>query len=238
VTERSREPARKRRPLWLKPLRVLQTRPRLLLCMALGVAIGFLLPAHMRFATRALIAWNAAVLAYLLAAARLVAVSLPETVRLRAKTIDEGRLVILLLAVGVACASIGAIVLELGPVKNLQGWSKALHLGLTVMTIIDSWTFMHLTFAFHYAHEFYDESDRHPEKRPEERGGLTFPGGEAPSYVDFLYYAFVIGLASQTADVSTTSRAMRMLTALHGALAFFYNLAIIGVTVNIASGLI
>ena len=48
----------------------------------------------------------------------------------------------------------------------------------------------------------------------------------------------MIGLASQTADVSTTSRPMRLLTVLHGTLAFFYNLAILGLTVNIASGLV
>jgi len=107
-----------------------------------------------------------------------------------------------------------------------------------VLTVVDSWMFMHLTFAFHYAHEYYDELKANPGRKPEERGGLVFPGGEPPNYVDFLYYAYVVGLASQTADVATTSRAMRVLTAVHGALAFFYNLAIIGLTVNIASGII
>ena len=192
----------------------------------------------MRVATRALIAWNIAVLSYLASSANLIAKADPQTVRQRAKSLDEGRTIILLLAVGVACASMGAILLELGPVKNLTGWSKALHLGLTVLTVLDSWTFMHLTFAFHYAHEFYDEVDLDPARRRRDRGGLHFPGHEDPSYVDFLYYAFVIGLASQTADVETTSRPMRLLTALHGTLAFFYNLAILGLTVNIASGLV
>lgn len=229
---------RKGRALLFKPIRIVRMRPRLFLCTLLGVAIGFVLPEHMRVATRALIAWNAAVLAYLVAAAHLIASADARSVHRHAKTLDEGRTTILLLAVGVACATMGAILLELGPVKSMEGWSKAAHLGLTVLTIFDSWCFMHLTFAFHYAHEYYDEFDAHPERKIDERGGLTFPGGEAPTYVDFFYYAVVIGLASQTADVSTTSRSMRMLTALHGALAFFYNLAIIGLTVNIASGLI
>jgi uncharacterized membrane protein len=226
------------RPRLLKPFRVVWTRPRLFICMVLGVAIGAVLPEHMRVATRALIAWNIAVLGYLAGSARLIAKADSLTVRERAKIIDEGRLTILLLAIGVACASIGAIVLELGPVKEMTGWSKGLHLGLTVLTILDSWTFMHLTFAFHYAHEYYDECDLDPLKKRRDRGGLHFPGKEDPNYVDFLYYSFVIGLASQTADVETTSRPMRLLTALHGTLAFFYNLAIIGLTVNIASGLV
>jgi len=227
-----------RRSRLLKPFRIVWTRPRLFICMVLGVAIGAVLPEHMRIATRALIAWNIAVLCYLASSAHLIASADPQTVRERAKTLDEGRMTILLLAVGVACASVGAIVLELGPVKDMTGWSKGLHLGLTVLTILDSWTFMHLTFAFHYAHEFYDECDLDPSRRRKDRGGLHFPGRDDPSYVDFLYYAFVIGLASQTADVATTSRPMRLLTVLHGTLAFFYNLAIIGLTVNIASGLV
>jgi uncharacterized membrane protein len=236
--EAGRDHERHRRSVLLKPLRVIRTRPRLLSCLLFGAVVGGLLPEHMRIATRMLLAWNIAVLAYVAVSAPLIAGSTPESVRLRAKRMDEGRLTVLLLAVGVACASMGAIVLELGPVKTMEGWSKAAHLGLTVLTVVDSWTFMHLTFAFHYAHEYYDAFDRHPEKKPQERGGLLFPGDDAPSYVDFFYYAFVIGLASQTADVSTTSRPMRLLTALHGSLAFFYNLAIIGLTVNMASGLI
>ena len=232
--DEEREP----RSALLKPFRVARTRPRLLVCAIIGVAIGVFLPEHMRIATRALIAWNIAVLCYLAGSARLIAKAEALTVRERAKIIDEGRLTILFLAIGVACASIGAIVLELGPVKNLTGWSKGLHLGLTVLTILDSWIFMHLTFAFHYAHEYYDECDLDPLKKRKERGGLHFPGKEDLNYVDFLYYSFVIGLASQTADVETTSRPMRLLTALHGTLAFFYNLAIIGLTVNIASGLV
>ena len=238
MTQAGGRSRRKGRSALLAPVRVLRSRPRLIICALLGVFVGLALPEFMRFATRALIAWNSAVIAYLAASAPLVARSDPQTVRLRANNLDEGRLVILLLAVGAACASMGAIVLELGPVKNMEGWSKALHLGLTVLTVVDSWTFMHLTFAFHYAHEYYDECASASGKRQEERGGLTFPGGEQPNYLDFLYYAYVIGLASQTADVSTTSRQMRMLTALHGSLAFFYNLAIIGLTVNIASGLV
>ena len=238
MMDQPRHERRARKSALLKPVRVILARPRLLVCALLGCAVGFVLPEHMRVATRALIAWNVAVLSYLAASVNLVARSSYESVRRRARFQDEGRLVILLLAIGTACASIGAIVLELGPVKNMEGWPKAWHLGLTILTVVDSWMFMHLTFAFHYAHEYYDECEASPDKRPEDRGGLRFPGGEQPNYVDFLYYAYVIGLASQTADVCTTSRAMRILTAVHGALSFFYNLAIMGLTVNITSGFI
>ena len=66
---------RERKSALLKPFRVILARPRLLVCALLGVAVGLVLPEHMRAATRALIAWNFAVLSYLVAAAHLVAQS-------------------------------------------------------------------------------------------------------------------------------------------------------------------
>lgn len=132
----------------------------------------------------------------------------------------------------------GAIVAELGPVKTLAGLSKAAHLVLTVSTVVGSWLLLHLTFAFHYAHEFYLERAASPDKAPEMRGGLIFPGTDLPNYVDFLYFAYVIGVACQTADVSTSSPTMRAVALAQGVLAFFYNTAILALTVNIASGFV
>jgi uncharacterized membrane protein len=132
----------------------------------------------------------------------------------------------------------GAIVAELGPVKTLEGWSKAAHLGLAILTVVDSWLFIHLTFALHYAHEYYFERATSPDREPQLRGGLVFPGTEQPTYIDFLYFAYVIGVACQTADVSTSSAAMRAVALAQGVLAFFFNTAVLALTVNIAAGFV
>ena len=228
---------RRRSPL-LAPFRIIRARPRLLICGVVGVAVGLVLPGEMRSVTRALLAWNVAVLLYLILAARLIGRSTHEDIRRRARFLDEGRTVILLLATAVACASIGAIVAELGPVKSMSGWEKASHLALTVATVLDSWLFMHLTFAFHYAHEYYLERRNSPDKKVDERGGLIFPGTTTQQYIDFLYFSYVIGVASQTADVSTSSPTMRGVALAHGVLSFFYNTTILALSVNIASGFV
>ncbi len=226
---------RKRRPLLF---RVIRARPRLFVCALVGAAVGVVLPQHWRDVTRALVGWNAAALLYLALSAELMARSTHDTIRRRAQFQDEGRLVILILAIATACASMGAIVAELGPVKHLAGWSKAAHLGLTILTVINSWLFIHLTFTFHYAHEYYFERATSPDKKPELRGGLIFPGTEQPNYVDFLYFAYVIGVACQTADVSTSSATMRAVALVQGVLAFFFNTTILALMVNIASGFV
>ncbi|MES2049282.1 MAG: DUF1345 domain-containing protein [Pseudomonadota bacterium] len=67
--------------------------------------------------------------------------------------------------------------------------------------------------------------------------GLAFPGGHAPDYGDFLYFACVIGTSGQTADVSFTCRFMRRIGTVHCVLAFIFNTTLLALTINIASGL-
>jgi uncharacterized membrane protein len=123
-------------------------------------------------------------------------------------------------------------------VKNLEGFSKHAHISLAVLTVVLSWLFVHMTFALHYAHEYYFERATTPDRPPELRGGLIFPGAQQPAYIDFLYFAYVIGVASQTADVSTASATMRAVALAQGVLAFFSNPAILALTVNMAAGFI
>jgi uncharacterized membrane protein len=101
-----------------------------------------------------------------------------------------------------------------------------------VATILLSWTFIHMMFALHYAHEFYGE-DEGP------AGGLAFPGGdERPDYWDFVYFAFVIGMTSQVSDVAVTSREIRRTVTAHGIVSFVFNVALLALTINIASGVL
>ena len=44
--------------------------------------------------------------------------------------------------------------------------------------------------------------------------------------------------ASQTADVETTSTTMRMITLVHGVIAFFFNAALLALTINLAASAI
>ena len=112
--------------------------------------------------------------------------------------------------------------------RSLSGLSRA----LAGVTILFSWCFVHTAFALHYAHEFY--IDRGQAAAP----GLQFPGGGPPDYLDFLYFSFVIGTTSQTADVAIASRSLRRLALLHGVIAFLFNITLVALAVNIAAGLI
>jgi uncharacterized membrane protein len=90
---------------------------------------------------------------------------------------------------------------------------------------------MHTIFALHYAREFYGRG------HDNRIGGLIFPGNEEPDYWDFLYYSLVVAMTAQVSDVQITSKTIRRLTSVHGAVSFFFNVAVLALTVNIVSGL-
>jgi len=67
---------------------------------------------------------------------------------------------------------------------------------------------------------------------------LLFPGGREPDYLDFAYYAFVVGMTSQTSDVAVASRGIRRLTLIHGVLAFGFNIAVLALSINIIASVV
>ncbi|MGD9545085.1 MAG: DUF1345 domain-containing protein [Methylocystis sp.] len=222
----------------LAPVRIIRGRPQLFLSLALGLLVGFLLPQSMQAIARALVAWNVVALCYFTLVYLLISRATHDTIRERAQRLDEGRFVMLLLTTAIATASFGAVVIELGSVNAMHGLEKGAAVALTIVTVLNSWLFLHLTFAFHYAHEFYFEEERDRDEPPSARGGLHFPNTTMPQYIDFLYFSYVIGVASQTADVDTCSSPMRLLVATHGVIAFIYNTTILALMVNVASQLV
>jgi len=52
------------------------------------------------------------------------------------------------------------------------------------------------------------------------------------------YFSFTIAVAMQTADIALMTRPMRMVVLAQAVMSFFFNAAIVGLSINIAAGLI
>lgn len=225
-------------PLLPPPLpalvRLVLSRPRLIVSILVGVATVLLLPAAlaMHEVTRLIIGWNAGACLYLVLAAHMMFWSTHERMRTRALQEDEGRIIFLALVVIAAIVCLAAIVAELAVARNMQGEPRYAHTALAALTIFSSWAFTQAMFALHYAHDYYAAVIR------DAPPGLEFPGRTPPDYSDFLYFSCVIGTSNQTADVSFTSRGMRRIGLVHCVLAFFFNATVLALTINIASGLL
>jgi uncharacterized membrane protein len=214
--------------------RQIAARPRLILSALAGAITVIALPSGLvhHLSSRLIIGWNVGAGLYLALALEVIFCSSHERLNRLARLQDEGRLVILALVVLAAVTSLSAIVAELLVVKNLQGAPKYWHIALTALTMVLSWAFTQVMFAFHYAHDFYLARSRG------ETGGLEFPGESRPDYPDFLYFACVIGTSGQTADVAFSSRTMRRIGLLHCVLAYLFNTTVLALSINIASGLL
>lgn len=183
-------------------------------------------------ATRLILSWNVTTCVYLILGGIMMIRSSDAQIILRASREDDGKFFILIFVIASAIAALSAVVVELTVIKDMKGALKYGHIGLASLTIVSSWAFTHMMFALHYAHDFYAARAK---GLP---GGLDFPGEDSPDYGDFLYFAFVIGTSTATADVNLTSKAMRRLCLAHCVLAFVFNTTVLALTINIAAGLI
>ena len=202
--------------------------------LVLGVVLAAL-PGSLPVSLRVAMAWDSAVVVFLLLTWGMIARCPRAQVRETVLQNDESRVGVLLLVLCAIGASVAAIFFLLQQSKG-GGNPPALKVAFAALTIVCSWLLTHVMFALHYAHRFYRDDPATPEQ--DATGGLRFPGTERPHYWDFLYFSFVIGMTSQVSDVQVTSGAMRVLVLCHGVLSFAFYTIVLALSINIVAGLI
>jgi uncharacterized membrane protein len=220
-------------PRWLK---YLETRPRLLLSIAFAAVVWGVLPSVFSLPTQVLCIWDAAMFCFLGLTWLMMTQTSPQVVRKKAQQQDLGRLIILSFIMAAATVSVMAIAFLLKDTKGTRGWIFGTHVALAIGTILGAWFLVHTIFALHYARTYYQ--DKHLSLQDCQLRKLNFPNELEPDYWDFLYFSFVIGMTSQVSDVAIISRDIRRLALGHGILSFFFNTAIVAMSINIIAGLI
>jgi uncharacterized membrane protein len=133
-----------------------------------------------------------------------------------------------LVAIGISIASLFRLI-------NAQEAPTTSALGLALASVCLGWLSVHTMASLHYAH-LYWQPDKGPDSNsaPKVKRGLSFPGTDAPGAMDFLYFAFVIGMTAQTSDIAITSTSMRTVNLAHAIVSFFFNTVLVAVAVNVA----
>jgi uncharacterized membrane protein len=181
--------------------------------------------------TRVLWAWNAGAALYIALSLRLILRAAPERIQDRAEQEDDGRFFVLLLVMASSAAILFSVPGQMAAIKaQTSALQSASHLALAIGTVISAWAFTQISFAFHYAHDYYRAQSQG------QAGGLLFPDTTQPLYADFLYFSCIIGTSAQTADININSRPMRLLVLLHCVQAFFFNTMILAIVINMAAG--
>lgn len=208
--------------------RLISSRPRLSIAFSLGIAAAYLLPFQTGYIARILIGWNVVTWSYLLLVGWLMMRASHHQVRAIAVREDQTAFAVLAIMSAAAVISIVAIVFELSTARHLSLSQRLFHYLLTASTVISSWGLVGTMFTFHYAVLFY--------RSPSQARALAFPSHEPePDYWDFLYFSFTIAVAAQTSDVAVLSRPARKAVLAQSVLSFFFNAAILGLSVNIAA---
>jgi uncharacterized membrane protein len=229
-------PTVKRRRRWYNPISIIRSiyiRPRVYLGAAVGIALLWFLPASIPGPVRETIAWCLGAATYLILAFRLMRSCHSDRIRLRAGIQDDSGILILGLILLAIFSSFSAIFGLLSEAKAASSHAKMLYVGLAAGTILISWMVMQVAFALHYAHQYY-----RPDHSTPDINGLDFPKDVHPDYWDFFYFSSSIGAASQTSDVNINAKELRRLVTLHAIVAFFFNVAVVALMINLAASLI
>ena len=232
------------RAFWVNPFRMARPAPwyvsdshhRLAISAGAALAGGWALRGHLAGPTLAVATWDLFA-AMSVALAWVVFVSQdPFETRRTAQLEDASRTFLFVTVVSAAVGSLLAVALLLSEAKGLSRPKLAGHVALSIAAVVLSWGLVHTVFALRYAHHYYDGAQE--KSRAEVAGGLIFPSEPNPDYLDFAYFAFIIGMTCQVSDVQVSSRSLRRMALWHGLIAFLFNTAILALFVNIVAGLI
>jgi uncharacterized membrane protein len=210
---------------WLhRRSRVVRHRPHFSTAAALFlILLATLIGGGFGLARGLLFAFDAAALIFLVGAAWMFAHSSVATIRARVPQQDAGRWGVLWSSVAVSAVAVVSLGIELHAASG-EGIVKVI---LAPASLVLSWCFLNTIFGLHYAHEYYMAAKDKP---------LLFPGPDEPDYWDFIYFAFVLGMTFQVSDVQITRASVRRVALAHGVLAFFFDVFILALSVNVVAG--
>jgi uncharacterized membrane protein len=144
---------------------------------------------------------------------------------------DETRGSAAVLLVGASVASLLGVVLTLDLAGRQGGPLRVLLISVAVLTVVLSWTVVNTVYTLRYA-------DLHYRSR---EVGIAFgdpDGQEQPTYRDFAYVAFTIGMCYQVSDTTVRDRRIRGAVLSHAFLSYLFGVVIVAGSVNLIAGLL
>jgi uncharacterized membrane protein len=177
---------------------------------------------------------DSAAMAFDLAAAVFLASLIPllrehggDVIRRHADANDANRILVLIVTFLLTVVVMAAISGELEGARKGDVIAAAKLVG----TLVLIWFFANSVYALHYAHDWYT-----PKPGGGDCEGIAFPGTGEPTYGDFVYFAFTLGMTFQTSDTDITSHRVRGVAVLHCLAAFVFNLGVVAFIINALGG--
>ncbi|MFD5628460.1 MULTISPECIES: DUF1345 domain-containing protein [unclassified Streptomyces] len=90
-----------------------------------------------------------------------------------------------------------------------------------------AWSALHLMYATRYAYVYYEKN-----------GGIDFNSAEPPSYRDFFYFSYNLGMTYQVSDTDVSSSAIRSIVLRHSLLSYAFGTSILATAINVVVGIV
>jgi uncharacterized membrane protein len=201
---------------------------RVTVALVTGAVIGVVASPFTFPSASILIGWDVAVAVYLTWTwGALWRLDPGLTARL-AKREDPSVVVAEFLLIGAGIAALAAVAFALVKAGQAAGGTKTYLISLGLFSVVLSWALVHTVFMLRYARAYYSEPP----------GGIEFNEPEPPTYMEFAYYAFTIGMTFQVSDTNITAKAVRRITLRHSLISYLYGAVLLGLVINVVATLL
>lgn len=207
----------------------LDQKQRLAIGASLGVVAAGAAAAFSPWQLSVLIGWDVVALFVAGSVWRFIRVlDAAETQRVATRE-DNSRAGVDFILVVTSLVSIVGVVLGLSHARNFPGAVSSVLTGVSVFTVFLSWFTVHTLFVLRYARLFYSDPV----------GGIDFLSPkDPPDYMDFVYFAFTIGMTFQVSDTGVVHREIRRTVIRHALLSYVFGTVIVGIAINVVGNLI
>jgi uncharacterized membrane protein len=128
-----------------------------------------------------------------------------------------------------AVASLAVVVVALVQSSSQRDATAVASVILSVLSVVLSWGLVNTVYAFKYARLYYLEEP--------DTGGIDFKQENAPTYSDFAYLAFTIGMSYAVSEAEPTATRIRRVALGHALLSYAFGTGVLAVAINLVTNL-
>ena len=207
---------------------LIAARLRTMVSLAAGLVAGAAFSIVLDLPIALLLGWVVIALVYLLWVWLAIRGDDADEIARHAAAIDPDRVTTDSLLLVSAVASLVAVGFVLVRATGDSGAMEYAQVGLALVAVVLSWAMVHTVFMLRYARLYYATS----------RACIDFAGSERPTYGDFAYFAFTVGMTYQVSDTALSNRDIRRAVLGHAVLSYIYGVVIVAGGVNVIASLL
>ena len=102
---------------------------------------------------------------------------------------------------------------------------------LALTGVFLAWASIHLMYAARYAHLFYAGDDAAA------GAGIDFNSDDQPTYRDFFYFSYNLGMTYQVSDTDVSSPLIRSVVLRHSLLSYLFGAVVLASTINLVASI-